>query len=204
MRAHTNGSDTLKSPSEASKQDVVDAAIRCFRQYGSGRTTMGDIAEASGISRKTLYRLFEDRPALINRVLSQILSVMGQKVEEKLQAYASVREAFIEGSIVSVSVGLRDKLFNDIIKSETHYRVEQFLMLGNSRVRADMVRIWSPIIDAGRKEGVIRSDLTNERITEILQNVHSLLFIRDDESEESQRELLKDLLWAAVTNTKLS
>lgn len=161
---------------------------------------MGDIANEAGISRKTLYRIFEDRPALINRVLAQTLNKMGKKVERELAAFTSVKDAVIDGSIMSVRIGLKDKLFNDIVKSETHYRVEQFLMLGDSSIRADMLRIWTPIIERGRKEKLIRSDLTNEQITEILQSVHSLLLIRDETSKAGQRAFLNNLLWAAITN----
>lgn len=201
MRVQLDAAAAVKSSSLATQQDVIDAAIRCFKRYGAGRTRMGDIAEEAGISRKTLYRIFEDRPALVNRVLSQTLNTMGKKVERELKTFTTVREAVIEGSIRSVKIGLKDKLFNDIVKSETHYRVEQFLMLGDSKVRADMLRIWAPVIDRGREERLIRTDLSNERVTEILQNVHSLLLIRGDEGEASQRTFLKDLLWAAITNS---
>lgn len=200
MSAQMNAPEAVKSTSGASEQDVIDAAIRCFNQYGAARTRMGDIADEANISRKTLYRIFEDRATLINRVLSQTLNKMGKKVERELTSFTSVRDAIIEGSILSVKIGLKDKLFNDIIGSETHYRVEQFLMLGDSEIRADMVRIWSPIIEKGRREGIIRAELTNERVTEILQNVHSLLLIRGDESAASQRTFLNDLLWASLTN----
>jgi len=200
MRFQSNALGAVQSSSGASQQDVIDAAVRCFKRYGADRTRMGDIAEEASISRKTLYRIFEDRPALINRVLSQTLNTMGKKVERELNSFTSVRDAIIDGSIMSVNIGLKDKLFNDIVRSETHYRVEQFLMLGDSKIRADMLRIWTPIIERGREEQLIRADLSNEQVTEILQNVHSLLLIRDDDDENSQRTFLKNLLWAAITN----
>jgi AcrR family transcriptional regulator len=34
---------------------IVDAAVRCFERYGPQRTSMSDIAEEAGISRRTLY-----------------------------------------------------------------------------------------------------------------------------------------------------
>ena len=201
MKIAANVAEAVKPAVGATKQEVIDAAIRCFQRQGAGSTTMGDIAKEANISRKTLYRMFEDRSELINRVLSQTLTAMGKKVERELRAIDDVRDAIIEGSITSVKIGLKDILFTDIVRSETEYRVEQFLMLGNSRIRADMLRIWSPILERGQAEGTIRADLSNERITEILQNVHALLLIRDDHDEVSQRRFLEDLLWAAISNT---
>ncbi len=37
---------------------ILDAAMRCFEQWGVSKVTIDDIATASGVSRATLYRLF--------------------------------------------------------------------------------------------------------------------------------------------------
>lgn len=203
MGSQSKNSTEMKSSNGHSDQDVIDAAIRCFLRYGASRTSMGDIAEEAGISRKTLYRMFEDRSELINRVLSQILNTMGKKVERKLNSYSDVRDAIIRGSIDSVKIGMKDKLFEDIVRNHMNYRIEQFLIFGDKKIREDMLRIWSPIIERGRKEGIIRSDLSNERITELIQNVHALLLMRRGASVAKQRTFLKNLLWAALTNSNV-
>ena len=203
MGSQSKNSTVKKSSNGHSDQDVIDAAIRCFLRYGASRTSMGDIAEEAGISRKTLYRMFEDRSELINRILSQILNTMGKKVERKLNSYTNVRDAIIGGSIDSVKIGMKDKLFEDIVRNHMNYRIEQFLIFGDKKIREDMLRIWSPIIDRGRKEGIIRSDLSNERVTELIQNVHALLLMRRGVSVAKQRTFLKNLLWAALTNSNV-
>lgn len=203
MGSQSKNSKEIKSSNGQSDQDVIDAAIRCFLRYGASRTSMGDIAEEAGISRKTLYRMFEDRSELINRVLSQVLNTMGKKVERKLNSYSDVRDAIIGGSIDSVKIGMKDKLFEDIVRNHMSYRIEQFLIFGNKKIREDMLRIWSPIIERGRKEGIIRSDLSNERVTELIQNVHALLLMRRGVSVARQRTFVKNLLWAALTNSNV-
>lgn len=203
MGSQSKNSKEIKSSNGQSDQDVIDVAIRCFLRYGASRTSMGDIAEEAGISRKTLYRMFEDRSELINRVLSQVLNTMGKKVERKLNSYSDVRDAIIGGSIDSVKIGMKDKLFEDIVRNHMSYRIEQFLIFGNKKIREDMLRIWSPIIERGRKEGIIRSDLSNERVTELIQNVHALLLMRRGVSVARQRTFVKNLLWAALTNSNV-
>ena len=77
---------TLPTRGRASieKKIVIDAAIKCFKQYGPHRTSMTDIAEAAGISRKTLYRMFEDRPSLVEQVLLKLFGIMRDKIAKRV------------------------------------------------------------------------------------------------------------------------
>ncbi|MEL7108269.1 MAG: TetR/AcrR family transcriptional regulator [Pseudomonadota bacterium] len=183
-----------------SKQSVVDAAIRCFERYGPSRTSMNDIAEEADISRKTLYRMFEERPALIRCVLSQIYISMGKKIEKRLSQLKDIRDAFIEGSISTLHIVLNDTLLNEIVRAETDLRVEQFLLMDISEIRTELHRVWSPIISKGKKEGSVRSNLSDDRILEMLQGAQTLLSLRQDDSRETQRSFLDDFLWRALSN----
>ena len=186
------------SATDAAKQTVSDAAIRCFQQYGPQRTSMADIADEAGISRKTLYRLFDDRPTLIEHILNQRLHEMGVGVKSRLHQFETIEDALVEGSIVSVAAGRQDRLFSEIVGKDTNHRVEQFMFRGSDTVRENMLKIWSPVLEKGRKHDVVRDDLTDERIVDLIQNVHALLFIRDDYGENDQRAFLKDFLLPAV------
>jgi AcrR family transcriptional regulator len=57
----------------ADKEDaIVCAAELVFVRYGFGRTTMGDIAKAAGISRPALYLQFKDKEAIFSRVIENM------------------------------------------------------------------------------------------------------------------------------------
>ena len=49
---------------EPKEQKIVDAAIRLVRRHGYRKVTMSDIAEASGMSRPTLYAAFPNKEAV--------------------------------------------------------------------------------------------------------------------------------------------
>lgn len=184
-----------------SKQIIIDAAARCFEQYGPQRTSMDDIAEAAGISRKTLYRVFSDRPKLIQAVLEWRWSKTSKKLQNRIAKATSFEEALLEGSVTAVASVRNDKLANDIIHKATDHTLEQFLIHGNERVYNAALDIWKVAIDQGRQEGVIKEHLSDERIMEIIASIHALL-VMHDQSPAKQRAFLKDVLLPAIMVAK--
>ena len=180
-----------------SKQVIIDAAVKCFEQYGPQRTSMDDIAEAAGISRKTLYRVFDDRPKLIQAVLLSRWAIIAKKLQKRIAAASSFEEALLEGSVTSVIDIKNDKLANDIVQRATDHTLEQFMLRGNAQVHNTNIDIWQRAIDEARKAGVIKKNLSDQRIVEIIGSMHSLLVMRDD-SPAKLREFLKDVLLPAI------
>jgi len=178
------------------KKIVIDAAIECFKQYGPHRTSMTDIAEAAGISRKTLYRMFEDRPSLIEQVLLTLFGVMGDKIAKRVGPIKDTRDAIVDGMLVSMEVAREDRLFNEIIRKDTNYQAEQLMVRGNRATQKYMTEFWGPILDKGRKGGLIRSSLGNERIFEMMMSFIAILLMRDDQDENERRRFLEDMLQA--------
>ena len=52
------------------RQLIIDVARRLFAKYGAERTTMNDIAEASGKGRRTLYTYFKSKEEVYNAVVN--------------------------------------------------------------------------------------------------------------------------------------
>jgi len=159
---------------------------------------MDDIAEAAGISRKTLYRVFNDRPKLIQEILQQRWTNIAEKIQNRIAKAASFEEALLEGSVTAVSAAQDDKLAIDIIHKATDHTMEQFLLHGNERVYKANQDIWLTAIVEGRQQGVVKPNLSDDRIIEIIASIHVLLLMRDD-SPAKQRAFLKDVLIPAIT-----
>jgi AcrR family transcriptional regulator len=59
------------------RSQIVAAATPVFLRYGFARTTMGDIAQAAGLTRPTLYLTFPDKESVFQVVVETM-------IEEKL------------------------------------------------------------------------------------------------------------------------
>ena len=202
VKAKRDPGAAAKPKEHPSKQAILDAAVECFSKYGPHRTSMNDIADAAGVSRKTVYRVFEDRPTLVEAILVERLVDLGERFGKRLSRFATVEEALVEGSILSVETGRQDDLISQIVQKDTNRRLEQFLLRPGDAVFASMCANWFPVIEKGRQHGTVRSDLSNERIVEIIISIHALLTMRDDDDPDDQRAFLKDVLIPAITEMK--
>ena len=98
----------------AGRDKIAEAAIRCFKRYGVHRTSMADVARESGLSRQTVYRFFRTRSELLEHISVQRMFDMAEKQFPYLRAAATLDEALVEGSILSIRVARADKLFQEI------------------------------------------------------------------------------------------
>lgn len=185
--------------SESVERDkIVDAAIRCFERFGPQRTSMNDIADEAGISRRTLYRQFDDRPALVAEILDRRLSHLHTSVVAHLAAYDDIEDALVAGSLFSVEAGESDDLVAEIVRHEHAGTPERFLLRVNDAIAARVLESWSVVLDRGRAEGRVRGDVSDTRIVELIMTVQTVALLRDDLGQEGRRTLFRDLLVPAV------
>jgi len=69
---------TAHASPEQRRGQILDAAIRCFSKAGYERATMDDVAEASGLSKGSLYRFFKSK--------DEILLALFEHYEERIGA----------------------------------------------------------------------------------------------------------------------
>ena len=189
----------MSPPSPGGERDkIVDAAIRCFERFGPQRTSMNDIADEAGISRRTLYRQFDDRPALVAEILERRLSELHASVLAHLATYDDIQEALVEGSLFSVEAGESDDLVSEIVRHEHAGTPERFLLRVNETIAASVLESWSTVLERGRSEGRVRTDLSDQRVVELVMTVQTVALLRDDLGRDGRRQLFRDLLVGAL------
>jgi AcrR family transcriptional regulator len=66
--------------SEASRRQVLDAAVRALAERGFAGTSIGDIARAAGMSKGAVHYHFESKHDLIGQVLEHCAAAMRARV----------------------------------------------------------------------------------------------------------------------------
>ena len=69
---------------------ILSAAYDSFIRYGVKRTTMGDVAQAAGVSRPTLYASYSNKEELLGGVIRQCYSDLIRKIRTQAKEAASI------------------------------------------------------------------------------------------------------------------
>jgi AcrR family transcriptional regulator len=194
------GSNMADAKIDQMREKIAAAATRCFKRFGAQRTSMNDIADEAGYSRQTVYRMFEDRSVLVNFILDKRMMAIADKAKKHIESFDTLEEALVEGSIVSVRLGRQDKIANDIMSNTLDHPMELFILQGGTNIHQRMMDLWTPWLERGRAAGVIRPEISNDKIVEWIRHVHTLLMVRDDQDEAAQRELLQNFLVPSIAS----
>jgi AcrR family transcriptional regulator len=100
---------------------ILDSALPVFARYGFQKTTMADIARATGISRASLYLAFNSKEELFRagsaraheRTMSEVEAVLG-RTGDLVDRIAAAISAFQEGLIAPFSKSENAKELFDI------------------------------------------------------------------------------------------
>jgi AcrR family transcriptional regulator len=63
----------MSNSADIRRLHIIAAATPVFLRYGFGRTTMADIAQASGLTRPTLYLAFPDKETVFQAVVAAMI-----------------------------------------------------------------------------------------------------------------------------------
>jgi AcrR family transcriptional regulator len=71
---------------QAQEAAILDAAAQLFVERGYGDTTLGDIADAVGLARNSLYRYFPDKEHILLRWFARETGPLAERTVEVLDA----------------------------------------------------------------------------------------------------------------------
>ena len=85
----------MSGATSARRAHIVGAATSVFLRYGFGRTTMADIAQASGLSRPTLYLTFPDKESVFRAVIEAMIEAKMAQVRTGISGLPTLGEKLL-------------------------------------------------------------------------------------------------------------
>lgn len=104
--------------SDSTSDQVLDAALALFIEFGLRRTTMEDVAQRAGIGRATLYRRFGDKDQLVQAVILRECQQQLALIEQHLEGQRSAVDSLIEAFVLAVTRAHVHPLLIRLLSSE--------------------------------------------------------------------------------------
>ena len=150
---------------QALKEKILETAIGAFAERGVRAVRMDDVASMLGISKRTLYEIYEDKETLLYQ---GIVKYDSQKREEMRQ-YAethNVMDVILRayGKKVEENSKVNLQFYIDIRK---YPRIVQYMEAKHQESRA----YFYDFLLRGVKEGYFRADVNYELLTHLFEAV---------------------------------
>jgi len=159
------------------------AAEACLSRYGLAKTTMEDVAAEAGMSRRTVYRYFADRDALILAIVERRCRSLIERARGFIESRPTFADSLVEGLVYMVEQGRRDAYVKMVIgprNGDAAARILAPTQAGN-RMTAEL---WMPILEAAAARGELREGVDLESVCAWLACLQ-IMFVGLDEPASS-------------------
>jgi AcrR family transcriptional regulator len=186
---------------EARERAIKEAALRCIRRHGVRKVAVEDIAIAAGVSRRTFYRFYTGRRALMEAIVLDRLRVLAEGVKAVIRECDDFESRVVRGSVETMRLARADKIYHDIVGEDNTLMFDENPGSPDGPREVLSTSIWADVFERAREEGVLRPTITNHEAQEWLIDAHRLLVMREDLSEDEQADRLRRFVLPAFMTT---
>ncbi len=173
---------------------ILNAARQCYTDSGVASTTIDDIATAAGVSRRTVYRYFENKDAVILAVVEQQAEPFFDQLQQELDEISNgdFRQLLLHCAQFTIEFGPKITGHQLLLGRQNSSATADFY-LRSAKMRDQLRALLSgPFQDARRGGDIDPAWQLDELINWIGRLVYS--FIQHPESAEKTRRLLQQYL----------
>lgn len=149
------------------RKRVLDAAEKSVAAQGLGRASMSDLVRASGVSRRTFYKVFRSKEDVIRGMVDRKIEGTLEKALGIVAGGATTTEKIeaMLGLVQRVTSFVSPSLMREVATS--HPRLWEYI--NEKRLKA--LDLWRSILVEGQERGEIRRDVDPEIFVLILTTV---------------------------------
>ena len=160
--------------STISKKQIIEESLSLFFKYGIKSVSMDDISISIGISKKTLYQLFNNKECLIESIIKGFINKQDIEIKNVLDEDVDVIDKILR--IYSKILYHFKSCTPAFIYSLEKYYPEIFNLFVNFKKKQLLV-IITYLLKQGRYEEIFRDDIDEKLIYELHVNrLNSIIY----------------------------
>lgn len=144
---------------------IVDAARKYFLRFGYSRVSTEEIARSIGRSKKTLYKHFETKEALLHAVLARVDSEAQHEITGLLGDDTGDRLVRIRRILTAVAVHMAST--HQVLLADLRACSPELGQQAWRERRAALAQLLTPVLQEAARQGVLRADLAAEQVLAI-------------------------------------
>lgn len=184
----------MKSKSKITEEKVFKSAETLMSRYGIKGWNMNDLAAASGITKRTLYKIITSKEQLIRDVAFNNINAIREKLFEIIRKNEGFMES-LEMIIVTIPELLKNNYINNYSDILNEFpELEADLVHANEKLSNDLLLFFQ----RGIESGFIRNTVTPAFINQMFQGliIHFAKYSRSEtETAEKISLALRSLIF---------
>lgn len=193
--------DGRRVDSDFAREQILDAAMRCYQQNTFNKTRMEHIAREAKVSRTTIYRYFESRDDVLIGVVLRSLRELMELISERVEPLQTFAEFTVETIAITVDHVPQLPLFKVLMHEATE--VISRVHIGNDEIFAIAGLHFKARFDQAAEAGELRSGIEFEQFMEWIIHMGSTFVLVPSArvSDKGVRQMLwRYLVRAIVTD----
>lgn len=189
---------------DESRRRVLEGAYDCIARRGMAKTTVDDVAAASGVSRATIYRLFPGgKEEVLRETVGWEMDRFFLHLGEELGDAADFPE-FLERALPLARRELRDhEVLQKVLETEPD-RLNALITVQQHRVIGAIAAYFLPLLVRDQEAGTVRTGVDLEQTAEYVARLSLSLIAspgRHDLADpaEVRRLVRRELLGGVLT-----
>ncbi len=152
------------------KERILSQAEQMFIQFGYSKVTMDEIAASLGMSKKTLYKFFPGKEALVKEMITS----MKCSIDDHIESVWSNEEMDFMDKLKSVMnfIGKQTTKLHGPLLEDLHKNIPEVWKEIHDFRKANAVKRFTVFINEGAERGVFRKDIDRQLI--VLFYLHAI------------------------------
>ena len=146
-----------KATDNQKRQTILSRSRALLMEHGVSGLSMDRIAERQGISKKTLYRFFPNKDALVSEAIEERIAAVAAQAAA-IEADAGRRWIDRLQAILRLVSGQLAELGESLIRDLYHNRPEIWERIDRFR-REQVFGVITRLLEEGRRKGFVRDDI---------------------------------------------
>ena len=167
--------DSVSNQMTKKRQKFFEATEPLFIRFGYRKTTIEDICQAAGMSKRTFYDLFRDKGDLYARLSLYICEDLTEKWKRELPSNMDAPSKIASFIDYYVTVIVQRPLFRILLQDKE--TLSAFWELGRELTDSPVIDTMRDIISQGKKSGRFREQDTENAVWMIISLLDSMYLL---------------------------